>query len=173
MPFRMRRHVGRGGVAIALACGSALALALVAAGPSLAAAPAGELSGKTGCGCAGSRTTEIAQPVTQINLNPPHGRGSAAGIAEVVRHGHGHAVAIVAQGVTAAGAHEGYAVWLWRSRGSAKLLVGVPGRTHGRMAASGPVLLIRPLSAGEHALTVWDYFGHGLVGIATTRITVQ
>jgi hypothetical protein len=62
------------------------------------------------------------RPIAQIPLTPPNGGASPLGIAEVLRYRHSYSVRVVAEGVKRVGRVAVYAVWLWRSRTSAKLI---------------------------------------------------
>ena len=92
----------------------------------------------------GSSTTSGAttpQVVAQINLKPPSGGGTSAGIAEVLQEGGKKGIAIVAQHMApnTRKPPNAYAVWLYNSAGDAQLLGFVnPGvGKNGRLSTAG------------------------------------
>jgi len=69
---------------------------------------------KTPTSTTSTTSTNKAQLIAQINLNPPSGTGSAKGVALVVKDGSAYGLIIEAQGV-APNSHNAYAAWLSNS----------------------------------------------------------
>jgi hypothetical protein len=88
-----------------------------------------------------STTSTAAKVVAQINLTPPTAGSKAAGIAEVLKEGANHGIAIVAQNVTpnTTKPPNAYAVWLYNSPSDSHILGFVnPGvGQNGRLSTAG------------------------------------
>jgi hypothetical protein len=86
-------------------------------------------------------STASTQIVAQITLMAPHDDGRASGIAEILRQGGAHAIAIVAQGLARNRGEppDAYAVWLYNSPRNSRILgladPGVAG--DGRLQTTG------------------------------------
>ena len=91
-----------------------------------------------GTGSTGT-TGSGAKVLAQINLKPPSGGTSPAGIAEILREGSRNGIAIVAQGLKANSGHDAYAVWLYNSQSDSHLLgfVSPPVSSNGRLQTAG------------------------------------
>ena len=90
-------------------------------------------------------TTPAAnQPVAQINLFSPRGGTKTVALAQIFRNGSQRAIVIAAQGLSPGT----YALWLYNSASSAKLLGFVPARvtSNGRFATQGAL----PADAGNY-----------------------
>ncbi len=115
-------------------------------------------------------TTVPAQILAQLNLTSPTGATSTVGVVQVVREGGAVGIIIAAQGLPANTAHNAYAVWLYNSPTSYRIvgfvqyLVGKNGKidTEGRLkpgAAAYHKLLItletqtKPKAPGEVVLS--------------------
>ncbi|MGB9182784.1 MAG: sigma factor-like helix-turn-helix DNA-binding protein [Solirubrobacteraceae bacterium] len=92
-------------------------------------------------GSASASGTTPAKVVAQINLTPPAAKSKAAGIAEVLKEGANHGIAIVAQNVipNTTKPPNAYAVWLYNTPTDAHLLGFVnPGvGANGRLSTAG------------------------------------
>lgn len=104
----------------------------------------------------GSTTSATtAKVIRQINLSPPPLRASkAAGIAEILKEGSTHGIALVAQGMSPNTTHpaNAYAVWLYNSPADARILGFVdPGvGSSGRLSAASPL----PTDAGRYRMLI-------------------
>jgi serine/threonine protein kinase len=98
----------------------------------------------------GTTTTPTPSVLSQIKLTSPTGAKSPAGLAEVLRKGTARDLAIEAHGVPANSKSNAYAVWLYNSPTSSKLLGWVnPGVTNnGKISTLGTV----PSDAGSYKL---------------------
>jgi hypothetical protein len=100
----------------------------------------------TTTGTTGTSTTP--QVVRQINLTSPQApRSKTAGLADVLKQGNTHGIAIIAQNVPPNTKHDAYAVWLYNSPADAHILGFVnPGvGSNGRLSTAGPL----PTNAGH------------------------
>ena len=107
--------------------------------PTTATLATGSTGTTGGTGSTGTTgTTGQAKIVAQINLRPPSGASSPAGIAEVLKAGSNEALAILAQHLTP-NKHDAYAVWLYNSSTDAKLLgfVSPPVGSNGQLRTEG------------------------------------
>jgi hypothetical protein len=88
-----------------------------------------------------SSTSTSARVVAQINLTPPKSGSKAAGIAEVLKEGANHGIAVVAQNVppNSTKPPNAYAVWLYNSPTDSHILGFVnPGvGKDGRLSTAG------------------------------------
>ncbi len=104
-------------------------------------AAAGSTTAAAGSTTASGSATTPAKVVAQINLTPPQGKTKTAGIAEVLKEGANHGIAIVAQNVTPNTTRPptAYAVWLYNSANDSHLLGFVnPGvGSNGRLSTAG------------------------------------
>jgi hypothetical protein len=155
---RERPPSRRGGMLVLIAAGVivlAIVLSLVLSGgsskktPAVASTPttsttpttAGSTgaTGSTGSTASTGSTGPKARLVAQVNLRPPSGAGSAAGIAEILKAGANQAVAIIAQHLSPNGKHDAYAVWLYNSPTDSHLLgfVSPPVSSNGQLRTEG------------------------------------
>ena len=103
-------------------------------------------------------TTQGAnRPVAQINLFSPRGGTKTVALAQIFRNGSQRAIVIAAQGLSPGT----YALWLYNSASSAKLLGFVPARvtSNGKFATQGAL----PADAGNYQRIV----------VTSERITPQ
>jgi hypothetical protein len=115
----------------------ALAALGAALGVGLAGAPG--LPSADALSAGGSAASRETQQIAQFNLTPPRGRSEAAGVAEILRHDHGFAVAVVAHGLRPNTAHDAYAIWLYSGPRHQHLLgvVRPPVGANGRISSAG------------------------------------
>ncbi|MGH2869461.1 MAG: RNA polymerase sigma factor [Solirubrobacteraceae bacterium] len=108
--------------------------------PNAAASGTTTASGSGATSASGSSTTP-AKVIAQINLTPTASGSKSAGIAEVLKEGANHGIAIVAQNVTpnTTKPPNAYAVWLYNSATDAHLLgfVNPPVGANGRLSTAG------------------------------------
>jgi hypothetical protein len=104
--------------------------------PALSTGSTGTTGGTGSTGTTG--TTGQAKIVAQVNLKPPSGASTPAGIAEVLKAGSNEALAILAQHLPP-NKHDAYAVWLYNSSTDAKLLgfVSPPVSSNGQLRTEG------------------------------------
>ena len=105
-------------------------------------APAGSTTGTTTTTPSTGTTTtpgSSAKIVAQVNLKPPSGSGTEAGIAEVLKAGSNQALAILAQHLTPNTKHNAYAVWLYNTSTDSHLLgfVSPPVGSNGQLRTEG------------------------------------
>jgi len=162
------RPRGRGGIPTPPRPSSRLGGALLLAGAAIVVAVVLVivLSGGGGGGKKSARattptnttTTQGAnRPVAQINLFSPRGGTKTVALAQIFRNGSQRAIVIAAQGLSPGT----YALWLYNSASSAKLLGFVPARvtSSGKFATQGAL----PADAGNYQRIV----------VTSERITPQ
>jgi hypothetical protein len=108
---------------------------LLSAGTSFALAAQGRANTKRH----GAQCSRHPRIVEEVNLDPPHERGKAAGVAEVLSDHCQDAMAILAQGLRPNTKHNAYAVWLCHTRKDCRLLgfVSPPVGRRGRLRTEG------------------------------------
>ena len=162
------RPRGRGGIPTPPRPSSRLGGALLLAGAAIVVAVVLVivLSGGGGGGKKSARATTPTnttttpganQPVAQINLLSPRGGTKTVALAQIFRNGSQRAIVIAAQGLSPGT----YALWLYNSASSAKLLGFVPARvtSSGKFATQGAL----PADAGNYQRIV----------VTSERITPQ
>ncbi|MHB8658982.1 MAG: RNA polymerase sigma factor [Solirubrobacteraceae bacterium] len=84
-------------------------------------------------------TTTGPQVIGQVNLVSPSGAKGVAGVAQILRQGSRIGIVIVAQGVPANTAHDAYAVWLYSSPTTSRLLgfVSPSVKANGKLQTAG------------------------------------
>jgi hypothetical protein len=155
---RPRRRSSRRGGAILLGSGAVVAVAVVVV---LIVALSGGSSKKHTSSTAArattptsSTSTTAARPIAQVNLFPPNGGSQAKGIAQIISANNALLVAIFATGVPA-NSHNAYAVWLYNSPTSSRLVGFVsPGvSSNGQLQTEGP-LTVNPANYKQLLVTL-------------------